>query len=206
MNTLQSATAEAPLKIYVWLDFVCPYCLIGDVLLKQAIAGLDVEVIWKPFELRPYPTPTLKPEDDYLQTVWKKHVYPTAELYKVPMKLPTISPQPYTRLAFIGMQYAASQGVADQYVLAVLEAFFQQDKDIGSIEVLVEIAQSIGLNGSGFKQSLSNQDFIAKHDAELAEATYSSIRSVPSMLLDGQLQSLVRNTNELRKFILEACH
>lgn len=198
MNTLQKDNAP-PLEIVVWTDFVCPYCLIADSILEKAIAGLNVEVVWKAFELRPYPTATLRPEDDYLPTVWKKHVYPTAKLYGVTMKLPTISPQPYTKLAFIGMRYAAEHGVANEYVLAVLKAFFQQDRDIGKIEVLEDIAVSLGLNGADFKESLSNKTLVEQHELELIEANKIGIRSVPSMLLNGQFRSLIRDPQELRK-------
>ena len=203
MNTIKNAKAP-PLQIIVWTDFVCPYCLIGDSILEVATAGLNVELIWKAFELRPYPTPTLKPEDEYLPTVWKKHVYPTAALHGVPMQLPTISPQPYTKLAFIGMRYAASLGLANQYVLAVLKAFFQENRDIGSIEVLKDIAISLGMNAEDFEKSLCDNTLIKQHEQELIEANNLGIRSVPSMLLNGQLQSLIRDPQELRKLIMNA--
>ena len=48
-----------------------------------------------PFELRPYPNETLKPDGDYLQRAWQKSVYPIARQLGVPIKLPTVSPQPH---------------------------------------------------------------------------------------------------------------
>jgi predicted DsbA family dithiol-disulfide isomerase len=59
-----------------------------------------VEVEWMPYELRPYPNETLKPEGDYLQTTWKNYVYPMADRFGIKMVLPNVSPQPYTHLAF----------------------------------------------------------------------------------------------------------
>ncbi len=35
---------------------------------------------WLPFELRPYPTPILRPEGAYLQRAWRQSVYPLARL------------------------------------------------------------------------------------------------------------------------------
>lgn len=83
-----------------------------------------------PFELRAYPTPTLRPEDDYLPTAWKQGVYPTAERLRVSIRLPTVSPQPYTRKAFLSLRYAVEHGQGDAYVDAVLRAFFQ---DMGTL-------------------------------------------------------------------------
>lgn len=119
---MNEKTPQEPVKVYVWTDIVCPYCIIGEKLIKEAIDGLDAELVWMPFELRPHPTPTLKPEDDYLQRAWRTGVYPTAEKYGIDIKLPTVSPQPYTRLAFIGMQYAQEKGTANAYVEALLSA------------------------------------------------------------------------------------
>ena len=51
-----------------------------------------VEVEWMPFELRPYPTPTLEPEGDYLQSGWRDSVYPMAERMGVRIVLPSVSP------------------------------------------------------------------------------------------------------------------
>lgn len=89
-----------------------------------------------PFELRPYPTPTLKPEGDYLQNGWKNNVYPTAERFGVKIILPNVSPQPYTHLAFEGFQYAKEYGKGNNYNHRVLKAFFQEEQDIGKVEVL----------------------------------------------------------------------
>lgn len=89
-----AAVKPACTKIRVWIDFVCPYCLLGEALIRAATDGLEVDVVWMPFELRPYPTPTLRLEDNYLPTAWKHGVYPAAERLGVPIRLPTVSPQP----------------------------------------------------------------------------------------------------------------
>ena len=64
-----STPSTQPIKIQVWTDFVCPFCLLGESIISKAIEGLNVELEWMPFELRPYPTPTLRPEDEYLPRV-----------------------------------------------------------------------------------------------------------------------------------------
>jgi len=57
-----------------------------------------------PFELRPEPQPTLRPEGDYLQRAWQQSVYPIARQMGAPIALPPVSPQPHTLLAFEGYQ------------------------------------------------------------------------------------------------------
>ena len=77
-----------------------------------------------PFELRPYPNETLRPEGDYLQRAWRQSVYPIARRMGVPITLPTVSPQPHSHLAFEGFQYAREHGRGNEYNHRVLSAFF----------------------------------------------------------------------------------
>jgi predicted DsbA family dithiol-disulfide isomerase len=172
--------------VRVWSDFVCPYCMLADEVLQDAAQGLDIEIVWEPFELRPYPAPTLKPEDEYLPDVWKHSVYPLAEHLKVPISLPTISPQPYTRLAFIGFQYAREQGRGNAYVQAVFRAFFQKNLDIGKKEVLLDIAHEAGLNRLTFAEALESASYAAKHDRALQDARAFDVTAVPVILVGEQ--------------------
>ena len=77
LNTL--TTINSRVKLRVWIDFICPFCLIGKELISNAIDGLNVDIEWVPFELREYPVPTLRPEDEYLPKIWKQSVYPIAK-------------------------------------------------------------------------------------------------------------------------------
>ena len=91
------------ISVKIYSDYVCPFCFLAEKPLNQAIDSLesaDINVEWMPFELRPYPTPTLKPEGQYLKEAWKHSVYPMAKSMGIPIILPDVSPQPYTRLAF----------------------------------------------------------------------------------------------------------
>lgn len=189
-------------KIRIWIDFVCPYCLLGETVIARALEGIDIDVEWMPFELRPFPTPTLRPEGDYLPTAWKNGVYPTAEKLGVPIQLPTVSPQPYTRKAFLGLQYAAAQGKGSEYADAVLRAFFQADRDIGDTDVLCDIAGTIGLTVKDFTAALDSTDAAETHDRQLQEAQLLGIRAVPSVQVGQRLFSGTPAPDTLRTAVL----
>jgi predicted DsbA family dithiol-disulfide isomerase len=198
---VQSATT-ARTTLRVWIDFVCPYCLIGERAIRAAIEGLDVDIHWMPFELREYPTPTLRPEDDYLPNAWKQGVYPAAARMGIDIRLPTISPQPYTRKAFLGLQYAFENGKGDDYVDAVLRAFFQQDRDIGDTDVLKAILRDLGLDPLGLDAVLASSLHGERHDALLRQAREAGIRAVPSVSVGNRLFSGVPSSEALRAEIL----
>lgn len=187
----------------VWIDFVCPFCLLGENEIAKAIEGLDVDIEWMPYELREYPAPTLRPEDEYLPRVWNQSVYPMAEQLGVDIRLPTISPQPYTRTAFLGFQYAVDHGKADAYVDAVLRAFFQQDRDIGEPDVLKEILKEIGVAPDGLDAALVSKEYGRRHDTALKAARNAHIRSVPSIGIGDRIIPGVPNAERLRAEILK---
>ncbi len=107
-----------------------------------------------PFELRPYPALTLRPEDSYLQNAWRNSVYPLARRMGIEIRLPGVSPQPYTRLAFEGLEFAKDRGAGDSYNSEVMRAFFQRSEDIGKIDVLAGAAIKSGLDGDQFRAAL----------------------------------------------------
>lgn len=193
--------STTPIKIQVWTDFVCPFCLLGESIIEKAIEGLNVEVEWMPFELRPYPTATLKPEDEYLPRVWKASVYPMAERLGVPIQLPTVSPQPYTRKAFLGLQYAKQQGKGNEYTTDVMKAFFQQNLNIGEDQVLKNILANLGLNPVGLDEFVSSPQANAQHDSDLQYAKQLGIQAVPSLAVGEQFFSGVPSVQALREAI-----
>ena len=192
------------IKIQVWTDFVCPFCLLGESIINKAIDGLNVELEWMPFELRPYPTPTLRPEDEYLPRVWKVSVYPMAERLNVPIKLPTVSPQPYTRKAFLGLQYAKQQGKGNEYATAVMRAFFQKNQNIGEDDVLKNILKTLGLNPEGLDEIVNSPQANDQHETDLQYARQVGIQAVPSIAVGGQFFSGVPSSQALLDAIAHA--
>jgi predicted DsbA family dithiol-disulfide isomerase len=192
------------LQIKIYSDFVCPYCFFGEVVLQKALQGLEknVQIEWVPFELRPYPTPTLKPEDDYLQNTWRDSVYPMAERLGVELVLPKVSPQPYTHLAFEGYQYALEQGKGEAYTHRMFTAFFQEEQDIGDVDVLTRLAGEIGLEEQEFREALASRKYREAHQQALRHAyKEAGIQAVPTFIIgDKVVRGLVRE-EDLRRLI-----
>lgn len=170
-------------QIHVYSDFVCPYCLLAEPLIRAAAAEHGAEVVWHPFELRPDPVPTLRPEDPYLPEVWQRSVYPLARRLGQPITLPTISPQPRSALAFEGFAFARDHGRGHDYTLAVFNAFFVEDRDIGDIETLVALAETVLLDGAALRRALQERRYRDRHAEALREAEAQNIRAVPTLLI-----------------------
>lgn len=159
------------MKVTIYSDYVCPFCYLGKHPLEEALKEVeDVEVEWKPFQLRPEGTEQLSPNSSYIQQGWKYGVQPLAEKLGVEMILPSMDPHPSTKKAHRGFLFANEQGKGSAYAQAVLAEFWTKGKEIGDENVLADIAEYVGLDralfidavtSTSYDQSLQNPSFIS---------------------------------------------
>jgi predicted DsbA family dithiol-disulfide isomerase len=170
--------------------------------LQQATEGKDVEVEWMPFELRPEPHPTLRPEGEYLQRAWAHSVYPIARRLGVPIALPPVSPQPHTHLAFEGYQYARERGKGNEYNHRVLEAFFVEGRDVGDVGVLTGLAGEVGLNEREFGEALMTRKYREAHRRALRHAYEDvGVTGVPMFVIGGRALTGLQDRETLETVI-----
>lgn len=125
-----------------------------------------------------------------------------AEKLGVNMRLPTVSPYPYTNLAFQGLEFAKDQCKGDEYNDAVFRAFFQQSRDIGRIDVLADIANEVGLDPEQFRAALE-QGTYRDRVQQLLQTAYERIRvtAVPTMIIGRQRLEGLYSAGAMRQVI-----
>jgi predicted DsbA family dithiol-disulfide isomerase len=139
-------------------------------------------VVWRAFELRPEPVPTLDPRGEYLRRAWEGSVYPLSRKLGISMKLPPV--QPRTRLTHEAAHWARSLQRFDEYQEALFEAFFQRGEDIGKPDVLVSLAEGLGLEGKSLRRALESHDFAGSVLADERLAEELGVRAVPAFIAD----------------------
>jgi len=171
------------IRIDVWSDYVCPFCYLELPALQrlQQQFGDQLKVVWRAFELRPDPKPTLDPDGEYLHTTWNRSVYPMAEQRGMLLRLPPV--QPRSRLALEAAAFAESHGRFAAMHEALFRGFFEQGRDIGDIEVLCAIGQESGLDAGALRQALQD----GRHTAEVLDdenlAHSLGVSGVPILVL-----------------------
>ncbi len=159
-----------------------------------------VEIIWRAFELRPEPVPTLDPQGDYLQRAWANSVYPLAERMGITMKLPPV--QPRTRLAHEAAQWARSRGRFENYQEAIFRAFFELGEDIGEIEVLTSIASELALDSESLRYALEHREFEKSVLEDEREAEALGVSGVPAFVANRKAAlSGVQPVENLRQLV-----
>jgi predicted DsbA family dithiol-disulfide isomerase len=174
---------HAQVLIDVWSDYVCPFCYLQMPLIDrlQGTFGDQIKIVWRAFELRPDPKPTLDPAGEYLRSTWAKSVYPMAGERGMTLKLPPV--QPRSRKAHEAAEFAESHLRFNAMHEALFRAFFEEGRDIGDRNVLCDIAASVELDPDGLRLALIEDRYapLVLDDERLAQDL--GVSAVPFMFV-----------------------
>ena len=100
------------------------------------------------------------------------------------------------------LQLAQERGKADAYSEAMFKAFFQENRNIGDDDVIVNVATSVGLDAGEVEAALHSEDRRARQQADQDYAVNTvGITSVPGFVVDGYLLSGVPSATRLKKTV-----
>lgn len=163
----------------------------------------NVAIVWRAFELRPDPVPTLDPSGDYLHRVWGSSVYPLADRLGLDIKLPPV--QPRSRRAHEAAHWARRHGKFREYNDAVFRAFFQRGEDIGNTDVLTRLAANMALDGDNLREALDNDLYVDNVLGDEREAKKLGLRGVPAFIANRKIAlSGVQSLESLQKLVEDA--
>lgn len=170
-------------RITVFSDYVCPFCYLEepDLARVREEYGDRVEVDWRAYELRPEPIPTLDPDGDYLHRVWNASVYPMARSLGMTLHLPPV--QPRSRKALEAAEFAREKGSFDAMHTALFRAFFEDGQDLGEMDVLLAVGDSVGLDREELRTAVEKGRYTEKVVADEELANRIGVRSVPTMFV-----------------------
>lgn len=208
----------APIDIVVTYDFICPRCWIGHQSLNAGIALTGTadrfRTRYRPYELNPdMPKPSVNRKEYRSRKFgsWARSQALDAEVVAAGKRVgldfqyDRILVTPNTRLAHRLMRYVQEQDAsrADNLFGAVMQAYFAQGRDIGALEVLVDIAASIGCDAARVREFLSGTAGDAEVAAQEKEVELSGIRSVPTFQI-GKHRVIGGQSAELFASVLQA--
>jgi predicted DsbA family dithiol-disulfide isomerase len=150
--------------------------------LKQAT---DVEIVWRAYELRPKGSPPIPPE--YLARIkagQPRLMQMARDQYGLEMNQGPMGTN--SRTALIGAKVAEAQGKGAAYHDAVFRAYWQRANNIGDVDVLAEIAYSIGLERESFLATLQDEAYEAQVEADVEQAYQYGLTGVPALIFNSR--------------------
>ena len=174
---LQTPTATVtPVRVDVWSDFVCPYCLIGSLRLDQLAERQPIETVWHAFMLRPPDGPGMTAEKRAMIEAYTPKI--SAQIrdeFGLDMRRGPIGAQTFA--AHHAMKHAERSGQGALFHDAVLRAYWLDAADISRHDVLRGIGAKLGLS--------LDEDVLAGREAETADAVRTDVAQASAYDIHG---------------------
>ena len=182
-------------RLDIFSDPVCPWCHVGKLNLDRALADHPdhpFQIDWHPFQLNPD-----MPKEGVAKRPWleaklggKARVDAVHErLREVARKAGVdLDPDrpariPNTLDAHRLILWAGLQGRQNAVVTAIFRAYWDEGRDIGTPEVLADIAASAGMDRATTLRLLASDADAADLIARDADARHKGVTSVPTFLI-----------------------
>ena len=185
------------LKIDIVSDVVCPWCVIGFINLQKAMTQLreqvEFDISWKPYELHP----------EIPQNGYDKKLYFEQKFGELSGR-----PSPYKQIEEIGnslgfefnfskteripntfnahrlLWKAKIENLQTELSEALFKAYFTDGRDVGSIEVLTDIAHEVGMKKKEIKNFLNSKEGGQETADDEMEFIEKSIGAVPTYFIN----------------------
>ena len=200
------------LDVEIWSDVMCPWCAVGWTQFAKAMKDLegeiDIEARFMPFELNPDLPPEGKDQQKHLAEVYRRtpeevaamraQLHAAADRAGFPMAWTGEGPNDQGEPAammwntfdahkllrwVLAEQDAQAQA---RLKLALLEAHFQQRRNVSDREVLLDIAEAQGFDRARAAEALDDEALAMATRLEEQRGRESGIASVPSFVVDGK--------------------
>jgi len=180
-----------------YYDFIDPLSsLMARELALVDDPGVD-GIQWIPFELRPPPTPLTSLEDPEIAARWG--AAGTEDDEGRPFSPHQLVP--WTRKAHELVLHAAESDQDTRVRELVFEAYLFGGRDIGRVDVLVDVARVVGLDTTEAKAVLDVDRFEARVADLRVEATDLGITTTPTLRVGDRLLQGFHNAAGIRTFL-----
>ena len=176
--------------IDIWFDFIDPASVLLMLEIETAtIEGMpwtrECEMRWLPLELRPPSTPLVGIDAAAIAPLWEE-ARPIAAHAGVELAPPALVP--WTRKAHELIAHAAEQDLSTATILrlAVAKAYAIQGRDIGRVDVLVEIGIEHGLDRTETKAVLDVDRYEGAVAAMMSAAAGAQVTRTPTIVTGAQ--------------------
>lgn len=187
------------MQLEVVFDTVCPWCFIGKRRLEQALAErprLKATPRWHAFLLNPEMPPEGIDRSAYLVKKFGsearvRRIYgaiaEAGHSVEIEFAFDRIRRTPNSINSHRLIRFADRAGRAEETVEALFRAFFVAARDIGEIEVLLEVGHELGLGGPELESYLASDQDVAAIYEENARAHRLGINGVPSYVFNNRM-------------------
>ena len=186
------------MQIDIVSDTVCPWCFIGKRRLEKALAlrpDIKFDIRWRAYRLDPSIPPEGVDRKQYMQAKFGNNpnrqamqdaLNQAGESEDIAFAFDRIARSPNTLDSHRLIRWSATAGVQNEVVERIFEAYFEDGRDIGNADVLIEIASDAGMDSATVADLLeqgADRELIENEDAM---AHRLGISGVPTFIFENK--------------------
>lgn len=187
------------LPIAIVSDIACPWCFIGKARLEAALARFGmterVAITWLPYELNPD-----MPDEGMDRTQYLDAKFGPGKRREIELRLSEaalesgvtfnwakVTRSVNTRMAHMLVAAASTVQRGSEMTAALFKAYWQDGRDIGDLETLVQIAVEQGFDEQAARDELSNDELRETVIGLENHGRQVGVTGVPFFIVDGKL-------------------
>jgi len=190
---------EEKLPLAIVSDIACPWCFIGKARLETALErhGLTerVAITWLPYELNPDMPEGGMDRAQYLDTKFgpgkrreiEVRLSEAALESGVTFNWGKVTRSVNTRLAHMLVAAASTVQRGGDMTAALFNAYWQDGRDVGDLETLIQIAVEQGFDEQAAREELTNDELRETVVGLENHAREVGVTGVPFFIIDGKL-------------------
>jgi len=169
--------------IKIFFNFRSPYCYLASKTMFGMLDDFNVNLVWRPL------------------AGWDGRSPPERAKVKIPltrqdiarwarrMGIPCNPPPPTTdpTIAGLGSLLAEKKGCLKEYIIEVTRCEWAGGNDIGQRDILIAVAESVGLDAKEFEATLDNPESQKQLDDNWKEAQELGVIGVPTFVVNDQV-------------------
>lgn len=191
------------MNITVFYDYICPFSFIGSKRIQEIADEYGIELEWKGFEIHPEYPPDGKLRKKSLKMARvNESLSSVMEEEESKFKLPGFVTN--TNMALQAAEYAKSEGKFIQFHNSCYDSYMLERKNIGDINIILEIAETIGIDKHLLENTLKNKEMEENLATYKVQAENADVLGVPTILFNDfrihGVQSLETYRSIIKKF------
>ncbi len=191
------------MNVTVYYDYICPFCYLGTKRILGLSKEFNLTIDWKGIEIHPEFPPQGKKRTKTLKSKsFAETIREMAKEDNIEIKLPGYATN--SRLSLEASEFAKIKGKFLEFHIGVYEAYFLEGRNIGDIEIVLDIGEKAGLHRSDLVECLNKRTMFDSIEANKKEAEDNIILGVPTFIFGNFPVHGNQSTQTMRHIIKRA--
>jgi predicted DsbA family dithiol-disulfide isomerase len=171
-----------PITLEVFTDYVCPWCYLGDNRVKKLKQNYDINIQLVHFPLHPDTPAEGRAREDFKAKNPRMKGLMGAEGLPYSDRSHTYNSRFAQEIGTWAETQAGGNAIHDKF----FEAYFVDCRNIGDIEVIIDIVKSVGLDESEARAVLAERRFKDAVDADWEKSRACGVTGVPTFVTNNK--------------------